>query len=86
MIAGTHKSNGHAAGKTALDVIDRIIELDEAYRQRRQDREAASTYTAGTCDRMNPMPKGIDPLGTDAQAGRWPASIHRHQVDGAPFR
>jgi len=66
MIARTHNTNGHAGDKTALDVIDRIIELDEAYRERRQEREAASTYTAGTADRMNPMPKGIDPLGTDA--------------------
>jgi len=66
MIEGTHKSNGHAPGKTPLDILDRLVELDRAHFERRQEREAASTYTAGTSDRMNPVPKGVDPLGTDA--------------------
>jgi capsid protein len=65
MIANAHNTNGHANG-SALSLIDRIVELDTAYFERRQDREAASTYTAGTSDRMNPVPKGVDPLGTDA--------------------
>ena len=65
MIASAHNANGHANG-SALSLIDRIVELDTAYFERRQDREAASTYTAGTSDRMNPVPKGVDPLGTDA--------------------
>ena len=73
MIASAHNANGstrlaasgHANG-SALSLIDRIVELDTAYFERRQEREAVSTYTAGTSDRMNPVPKGVDPLGTDA--------------------
>jgi len=65
MIANAHNTNGHANG-SALSLIDRIVELDTAYFEGRQDREAASTYTAGTSDRMNHVPKGVDPLGTDA--------------------
>jgi hypothetical protein len=65
MIANAHNTNGHANG-SALSLVDRIVELDTAYFERRQEREAASTYTAGTSDRMNPVPKGVDPLGTDA--------------------
>ncbi len=48
-----------------LDI--RIAKLDRAFRERRQEREASSTYAAGTSDRMNPRPKGIDPLGTDTR-------------------
>jgi hypothetical protein len=66
MIARTRSANGHAPGQGPLDILERIAELDLAFRERRQEREASSTYAAGTSDRMNPMPKGIDPLGTDA--------------------
>jgi len=61
MIAAAH--NGHAGER---NLAQRIRELDEAYFTQRRDREAAQTYAAGTSDRMNPIPRGIDPLGTDA--------------------
>jgi hypothetical protein len=47
------------------EIARQVFELDRD-RFERRSREAGSTYTAGTCDRMNPMPQGIDPLGTDA--------------------
>jgi hypothetical protein len=66
MIAWTRAANGHAQGQGPLDILERMAELDRAFRERRQEREVSSTYAVGTSDRMNPMPKGIDPLGMDA--------------------
>jgi len=66
MIARANNMNGHGGAGSALQELDRLFELDWAYFDRRQEREAASTYAAGTADRMNPVPQGIDPLGTDA--------------------
>jgi hypothetical protein len=64
MIATPNHSarNGHQTP----EILTRIIELDAEYFARRQQREPQSSYKAGTVDRMNPMPKGINPLGTDA--------------------
>ena len=48
------------------DLYARLHELDAAWWASRQSREPASTYAAGTSNRMNPVPSGIDPLGSDA--------------------
>lgn len=55
-------------GQQVDPVIERVLELDSAYYQARQsrDHESASTYTSGEISRMNPVPRGIDPLGSDA--------------------
>ncbi len=66
MIARANNTNGHAGGRLPAEIIDQVFELDRERFERRRDREAGSTYAAGTVDRMNPMPQGIDPLGTDA--------------------
>jgi hypothetical protein len=64
MIA-TH--NGHAVnGKPDNDLINRLVKLDAEYYAKRSEREPSSSYNAGNADRMNPVPKGIDPYGTDA--------------------
>lgn len=46
--------------------LERISQLEEEYLERRTSREPQQSYLAGESDRMNPMPKAIDPLGTDA--------------------
>ena len=66
MIARANNTNGHASGRLPAEIVDQVLELDRDRFERRRDHEAASTYAAGTVDRMNPMPQGIDPLGTDA--------------------
>lgn len=48
------------------EVVERLIQADEAYWLKRHQRDAQSSYRAGETSRMNPVPKGIDPLGTDA--------------------
>lgn len=52
-------------GKTN-ETLERIAALEEGYWEKRSQREPQSTYLAGESDRMNPVPKGIDPLGTGA--------------------
>jgi len=48
-------------------VEDRIAELDRKYFESRKDRiEVESSYASGEATRMNPAPRGIDPLGSDA--------------------
>ena len=46
----------------------RIRDLDDKYFEARRHRETeiASTYSSGEASRMNPAPRGIDPLGSDA--------------------
>lgn len=65
-------SNGHASsdripkGAAEPDIIDRLMELDREYYTNRKSRDAQSTYSAGDSDRMSPVPRGVNPLGTDA--------------------
>lgn len=68
MIANGHSTNGHAKrnGVPRADIIDRIANLDADYFESRKGRDHQSSYLAGESDRMNPVPKGINPLGTDA--------------------
>jgi len=56
------KQNGHPRG----DVVERLAQLDAEFFERRKSRDTESTYLSGESDRMNPVPKGIDPCGTDA--------------------
>ncbi len=64
--------NGHATngqkrnGVPRGDIMDRIASLDGDYVEKRKGRDAESSYLSGESDRMNPVPKGINPLGTDA--------------------
>lgn len=58
-------SNGHP-GANGTELLQRIDRLDKDYFELRKAREPVSTYAAGESDRMNPTPKGIDPLGSDA--------------------
>lgn len=46
----------------------RMRELDEKYFELRSQRETtfASSYASGDVSRMNPAPRGVDPLGSDA--------------------
>lgn len=62
MIA-THNGHGQANGK---DVLDRLVDLEEQRFERGKSRDAQASYAAGESNRMNPTPKGVDPLGTDA--------------------
>lgn len=59
-------ANGKANGHSAPDVIERLARLDNEYFEKRQSREPRATYLAGESGRMNPMPSGIDPYGSDA--------------------
>lgn len=57
--------NGHAMPED----LTRLLDLEERYWESRKERdayEAKSTYASGETSRMNPVPRGIDPLGTDA--------------------
>jgi Phage portal protein, lambda family len=58
--------NGARNGHAQPELVERLFDLDRQYFERRQNREPASWYKAGTVDRMNPVPKGVHPLGTDA--------------------
>jgi len=61
-----NNGNGRAGGH---DIIDRLADLDSQYweaRKQREDFEIRATYASGETSRMNPVPRGIDPLGTDA--------------------
>lgn len=68
MIANGYNANGHAPknGHARTDILQRLIDQEERYTERQKSRDPQSTYLAGDSDRMNPVPKGIDPLGTDA--------------------
>lgn len=46
--------------------LERIVALEERYFEAKNNRESSNTYLAGHADRMNPMPRGIDPLGSGA--------------------
>lgn len=64
-MSGAPGTNGHAA----QDILERLTRLDQEYFEARQQRDALnlqSSYSSGETSRMNPVPRGIDPLGTDA--------------------
>ncbi|WP_425618038.1 phage portal protein [Anatilimnocola sp. NA78] len=61
MIAQAENINGKVP-----ETLERIATLEEQYFEARKSREPQSSYFAGESDRMNPVPKGIDPLGTGA--------------------
>lgn len=48
------------------ETLDRLLELDLAHYAKRRQRDPQSSYLAGESGRMNPVPYGIDPLGSDA--------------------
>lgn len=58
-------TNGHATGNK-FELIERIVNLEAEFLTKRKDRDAESSYAAGESGRMNPVPLGVDPLGTDA--------------------
>jgi hypothetical protein len=63
-----HAKNGHGKmnGK-AGNLLGRIFELDRQYFERKSHaKESQATYASGESSRMNPVPKGINPFGTDA--------------------
>jgi hypothetical protein len=67
MLVNGHSTNGHKRnGVPRGDLMDRITSLEGEYLTKRKGRDAESSYLAGESDRMNPVPKGINPLGTDA--------------------
>lgn len=60
-------TNGN--GRAAPELLTRLADLDARYWQARKERdvyEARSSYASGETSRMNPVPRGVDPLGTDA--------------------
>src|SRR5690349_21697548 len=60
-------ANGHANGHSKHDVINRLVELEEKYFESKKERDGfEQTYSSGEHSRMNPVPRGVDPLGTDA--------------------
>jgi hypothetical protein len=61
-----HAHNGHN-GRPNNHLLARLIELDRAFFERKtQEKEAASVYASGESSRMNPVPRGVNPFGTDA--------------------
>ena len=66
--AAPHKTNGHASGNDRGDILQRLLDVEETYWESRKDRETElkSSYASGEVTRMNPVPRGIDPLGADA--------------------
>ncbi len=57
-------ANGHSK---PADVISRLQDLDRIYTESRKERDTFDqTYSSGERSRMNPVPRGVDPLGTDA--------------------
>lgn len=53
-------------GKAQANDLERLAALDEQRFERLRTRDVQSSYLAGESNRMNPVPKGIDPYGTDA--------------------
>lgn len=68
MIANGYSTNGHAKanGHPRNGLLQRLVSIEKDHTEKRKSRDYESTYLAGDSDRMNPVPKGIDPLGTDA--------------------
>lgn len=62
----THANGTKTPAAVRGDVLNRLVEIERDYAEKRAGREAQSSYLAGESDRMNPIPRGIDPLGTDA--------------------
>jgi hypothetical protein len=61
-----HAHNGKMNGK-AGSLVNRLIDLERQYFERKsQAKEAQALYNSGESSRMNPVPKGINPFGTDA--------------------
>lgn len=62
--------NGHAASPYAkpreTDVLERLFRLDEQRLSRQREQGPTSLYASGESGRMNPVPHGINPFGTDA--------------------
>lgn len=50
----------------AHGLLDRMESLDRLHVERQNEMEMRSTYASGETSRMNPVPRGIDPLGSDA--------------------
>jgi len=61
-------ANGTAINGKDHGTLERLLALEEERFSARKDRdqEPKSTYLAGESDRMNPVPRGIDPLGSGA--------------------
>ena len=51
---------------TADPTLERLKAIDEQYFAARSGRDVESSYGSGEATRMNPAPRGIDPLGSDA--------------------
>jgi hypothetical protein len=47
-------------------IINRLAELDREYYEKRKANDPASWYAAGEAGPLNPIPRGINPFGTDA--------------------
>lgn len=63
----TRREQGEAARAARVqEHLERIARLEEDYQAKRKGRDPRSSYASGEINRMNPMPSGIDPLGTDA--------------------
>lgn len=65
MIAPALQRAGDTA-ETRHETLERLLRLDEERFARRQQQGPQSTYLAGETDRLNPVPRGVDPYGTDA--------------------
>lgn len=75
---GNGKANGKANGNgritlpvkevspASVDEFRRLNELVADYAEKLKTRDPQQTYLSGDADRMNPVPRGINPLGTDA--------------------
>lgn len=51
---------------TQWELIERINRVEREHLERAKDREPSSSYASGQTGRNNPVPPGIDPLGSDA--------------------
>ena len=74
MIATNGKLNG-ANGHTehSSELFERLFQMDFETRSRldrmtTRDMEPRGSYYAGESDRMSPVPRGVNPLGTDADS------------------
>lgn len=51
---------------TQWELLERIGRVEREHLERSRDREPSSSYASGNTGRNNPVPNGIDPLGSDA--------------------
>ena len=75
MIATNGKVNGKANGHTepSSELFEKLFQMDNETRVRldrltTRDSDPKGSYYAGESDRMSPVPRGVNPLGTDADA------------------